>query len=643
MTPDGRFITFVANVTGFSGTNTAVYLWDALTATNTLVSINTNGVLNPAAICDSPAVSTNGQFVAFLSSSTDLTTNALAGDYHLYVRDAVSNVTQLVDIDLTGVGSSVSPTTVPSLNASGQLVAFECANANLVLNDRNHGFEAFVRDSFGGTTELVSGHHPSLPSVTPNGLSGFSFFTISGNGRYAAFASEADNLVANDTNGLRDVFMRDLLTGSNVLVSAGASGFAAAGLSTEPAISGDGRYVAFSSFATNLIASDTNTSENIFLRDLQSGTTTLVSFSINGIIPGNKDSYLPSISADGRYVLFHSKASNLAAGSFTGTENLFLRDLQMSTTYALTTNGLVTASMTPDGHFVAFVDSTGSGAGKIYLWNTQLAALSTINVLSIVTNISISPDGSQLASFGGSTLRVVNLISSSNVLVAAGNLNSRSGLQFSGNGSCLVYSLTTTNQVFLYDLQAGTNLLVSKSFNSSAGASGVSDSPAISADGRFVIYRSTATNIVANVASDFPNLFLFDRQTGANSLLTQSFQNGAPANNRSRTPIFSGNGRAVIFQSSASDIVAGDFNNAGDLLLYEFLYLDIIPGNSPLLGPTLIWPATPEQTYEVQYKNALDESNWQDVVGIVTILGNRAYLTDASPAPDQRFYRVIAY
>ena len=178
--------------------------------------------------------------------------------------------------------------------------------------------------------------------------------------------------MANDTNGYRDVFVRDLVAGTNILVSVNTNGIAGDGMSTDPAISGDGRYVAFSSSADNLVPGDTNKAQDVFVRDLQAGTTTLVSVSTDGVNPGNGDSFSPVISADGRYVLFHSKASNLAAGSFgSGVENLFFRDLQTGTTYPLTSGGMDAAAMTPDGHCVAFIGvAPGIPGTAVYVWNS---------------------------------------------------------------------------------------------------------------------------------------------------------------------------------------------------------------------------------------------------------------------------------
>src|SRR5262249_14791300 len=155
----------------------------------------------------------------------------------------------------------------------------------------------FRRDLVGATIELISVHDPALPSGTPNGFNTLFSTGVSTNARYVAFASEADNLVANDANGSRDVFVRDLLLQTNILVSADTNGFVGAGTSYEPSISGDGRYVAFSSTAGNLSALDNNNFEDVFVRDLQAGTTTLISVNTNGTGSGDYDSFSPTISS----------------------------------------------------------------------------------------------------------------------------------------------------------------------------------------------------------------------------------------------------------------------------------------------------------------------------------------------------------
>jgi hypothetical protein len=185
-------------------------------------------------------------------------------------------------------------------------------------------------------------------------------------------------------------------------------------------------------------------------------------------------------------------------------------------------------------------------------------------------------------------------------------------------------------------------LRLSSAFGTAGEGNADSDSPDISPDGRFVAYRSLASNIVPIAdANKVPHLFLYDRLTGTTILLTTSRATGAPADNRSLTPVFSGDGRTLFFASWASDLVAQDFNWASDVFALGFLYVSVT--TSPASGPTLTWPARPGETYEVQFKNGLNDAQWQAVTGNIAIQGNQGHLTDLAPSTGQRFYRVVAF
>jgi Tol biopolymer transport system component len=652
ITSDGRFITFVANTNGAPGT-TCILRWDAESGLTTLVSADLAGHASTNAVSDSPTIDPTGRFVAFLSRATNLVANPLQGDYHLYLRDIQSGTTTLLDADTNGVGSGVSPATAPRLSADASVVAFESPDAGLVANDRNRDYDVFVRNLAAGTNELISARDPVLPSLTPNGPNAISPYSVSADGRLVAFTSEADNLAPNCTNGFRNVFVRDMFASTTILASVATNGGPADGICSEPAISGNGRYVVFTSAADNLAPGDTNRASDVFVRDLQAGTTTLVSVNTNGTGAGNALSETPIVGSDGRLILFRSRASNLAPGSFTATENLFVRDTQVPTTYALTFAGLSSASMTPDGTLVAYADNAAASAGKIYIWDTQAATRIETNTLPAALSslpMSIAPNGTKVASLAGTSgIYVVDRVAQTNGLIATGySMGSRVGLRFSADARFLTYaaapSATSSNQVYLHDFTTQSNLLVSAVFGMATGGNAASDWPEINADGRFIAYRSFATNLLAIPTSNsVPNLYLYNRVSGISTLLSASTLTGGPGDNRSLSPVFSGDGHMLLIQSWASDLAPGDFNHWDDIFAQAFFYATISPGKPPGVGPIVTWPARPGETYEVQFKDHLEDSFWRPVKGSVLINGSQASLIDDTPTAGTRFYRVVAH
>jgi Tol biopolymer transport system component len=541
------------------------------------------------------------------------------------------------------------------MTPDGSLFAFEAPDGSLVPNDRNHAFDVFVRDTNAATIELISAHDPALPSVSPNGNSLLAASAASSTGRWLVFASEADNVVPNDTNGFRDIFVRDQWGDTNLLVSASTNGEPADGISSEPAISADGRFVVFTSAADDIAAGDTNAAPDVFLRSLSTGSTVLVSINAGGGGPGNGPSGSAWVSANGDYILFQSQASDLTTnGISTGTINLFLRNLYAGTTYALTTDGLVSASATPDGRLVAFTDAVGASEGKIYVWDTQAERRVSTNqvALGINTSLSLSPDGSRIVFLAGSPARVefVDRLTRTNGLLGSGGYasGSRVGLHFSADSRFVTYAAAPAylglSQVYLYDFQTRVETRISTALGTTNGANANSDSPVISPDGRFIAYRSAATNLVSGNGSALaPQLFLYDRLSETTTLLTASRLTGGPGNNRSRTPVFSPDGHTLFFQSWAADLVPLDFDQNGDVLALGFLYVSITPAGPAGLGPTLTWPSRPGETYRVQFTDDLNAQAWQEVSGGVTVTGSLASVTAPAPSSGTRFYRVVAY
>ena len=666
MTPDGRFIAFTANTSSSPGSAACIYVWDAQSNSTTLVSGDLSGAVPVNDMSIWPAITPDGRFVAFQSTAISLVTNSLAGDFHVYVRDLQDVITRLVDADPYGVGSGVTAITAPQITDDGRYVTFEAPDGSLVPGNAEQSSDVFMRDLLAGATELISKSDPALSCHTPNGASTLAPLSLSSDGTMVAFTSAADDFALIDTNGLSDVFVRDLATGNTLLVSVDASGaMPGNSLSGEPTISADGRFVAFSSSASNLVAGDTNNLSDVFVRDLGSGTTTLISVNRTGL-SANGVSYSPIITSDGHAVLFRSQANDLAAGSFgTAVENLFWRELGAAKTYAVSAfNSPSYLSSLPvtvasDGRFVAY----GRGANW-YVWDSQLHTnvyAGTVPGGSGIVALAISPDGSRIAytsALGFTNLYLVDWAVGSLKPVGSAGLSSHATLRFSADGRYLAYvsaraivpaDTNGLNDVYLYDCLTASNTLVSRPYSPGASANGDSDSPDISPDGRFVAYRSAASNLVPGDFNGVPDVFLWDRLTDATMLLSVSLWSDSSANNRSLTPVFSGDGTTVFFESWASDLVPFDFNGWSDIFAVSLLSSGEIPlfraaiASGPGPGTWISWPAVPGKSYRVQFKNTLADTAWQDLAGIVTLVGAHAYLNDVAAPSSQRFYRIIAF
>ncbi len=407
----------------------------------------------------------------------------------------------------------------------------------------------------------------------------------------------------------------------------------------------------------------------------------LVSVSMDGVHSGNGASYSPSISADGRYILFHSQATNLAAGPFKASvENLFFRDLQAGITYPLTTSGLSYAStvygvssaaMTPDGHSVVFNGvKAGTSVSGFYVWNALLNAFTFTNSASpVAPELAISPNGQALAYVTGSpaTLYVASLASNTVTAVSpSGTFLSHAGVGFSADGQFLTYAMassSTANQqnIYRYDLQTGANLLVSVNFNSAAITNAASDSPVISPDGRFIAYRSFATNIVPFDSNSDPNMFVYDASNNSTLLASANAAGNSSAADRSLKPVFSADGETLVFQSWAADISPGDFNNGSDIFALslagfplttgrggatnaapEGLFAQLFPAGTPGSAPVISWPLAAGNSYQVQYKTNLTDAAWLNLPGNVSFIGANGYLNDLLPSNGQRFYRIVS-
>ncbi len=398
-----------------------------------------------------------------------------------------------------------SGSTNPVISADGRFVAFTSSANNLVLRDTNNNGDIFVRDLQNGTTTRVS--------VANDGTQGTGFSSnpaISADGHFVAFTSNASNLVPGDTNNNSDVFVRDIQNGTTTRVSVANDGTQGTGFSSNPAISADGHFVAFTSSASNLVPGDTNGSSDIFVRDIQNGTTTRVSVANDGT-QGNSSSSSPAISADGHFVAFTSSASNLVPGDTNGSNDVFERDLQNGTTTRV--------SVASDG------TEANSGSSS----NSKPA---------------ISADGRFVAFQSNAT----NL--------APGDINNTTDVRSPSN-----------SQIFVHDLLTGITTEVSVASDGTEANRSASN-PAISADGRFVTFDSSASNLVAGDTNNFTQIFVRDLLTGTITLASPN-DNGSRGNNNSSNADISGDGSFVAFQSTANNLVVGDSNSSTQIFVRD--------------------------------------------------------------------------
>ena len=383
---------------------------------------------------------------------------------------------------------------------------------------------------------------------------------ISADGHLIAFWSYASNLVPGDTNNVYDVFVRDLASGVTSRVSVASDGTQANDEAYGPAISTDGRYVAFDSYASNLVAGDTNGKDDIFVHDRQTHVTSRVSVASDGM-QGNNDSSSPSLSADGRYVVFQSRASNLVAGDTNAGPDVFVHDRQTHVTTRVSVasdgsqadSGSYGSTISDDGRSVAFA----SAASNLVAGDTNGFTDVFVHDLQthVTSRVSVASDGRQANS--GSYVHAISadgrmvLFTSTASILLPGDSNGK------------------TN-VFVRDRTTNVTTLVSVALGGTQ-TNGDSRYPAISADGHYVAFNSLASNLVAGDTFGTSDVFVRDLEAGVTTRVSIA-SDGAPANGDPGSiylSALSADGRYVAFDSDASNLVAGDTNGTFDVFVRD--------------------------------------------------------------------------
>jgi Tol biopolymer transport system component len=426
----------------------------------------------------------------------------------------------------------------------------------------------------GAITERVS-----VASDRTQGNEHTTDWSISADGRYIAFTSGASNLVGEDTNASADVFIHDRLTEQTTRVSIATDGAQADSFSREPFITADGRYVAFTSEASNLVSADTNDTKDIFVHDRQVGQTKRISLASDGA-QANSWSVWPSISADGRYVVFESNASNLVSDDTNGFDDVFVHDRQtaQTTRVSVASDGSQgnARSFTPfisaDGRFVAF----SSGASNLVSGDTNddMDVFVHDRHTGQTTQVSVASDGTQ-----GNNGSYMPSISADGRYTA-----------FESDASNLVGDDTNGwADVFVHDRQTGETNRVSVANDGTQG-NGMSFDPSFSADGRLIAFTSVANNLVSDDTNDDWDIFVHNQQTGQTVRTSIAFDGGqmeipSALPSIEARPSISADGCCVVFGSNAANLVSDDTNDAWDAFVRDCgqvktaVYLPIILKN----------------------------------------------------------------
>jgi Tol biopolymer transport system component len=377
--------------------------------------------------------------------------------------------------------------------------------------------------------------------------------SLSADGRFVAFISDASNLVPGDTNGQIDVFVRDQRTRRTTRVSVGSDGTQGNNSSLAPQLSADGRYVAFGSYASNLVPGDTNAEHDAFVHDRWTGRTTRVSVAGDGT-EANQGSSNPVISHDGRYLCYTSNSGNLVPGDTNGTSDAFVYDqrrqrvarVSVTSTGAQANNQSYDQVISGDGRYIAYaslasnlVPDDTNGLPDLFLFDRRTGH---------VTRISVADDGAQ---------------ADADAIVTAISRDGRYILYWSPASNLVPGDTNAAGDSFVYDQRTRKVVRVSVA-SDGAQANGSSFSAGISADGRKVTYLSEATNLVAGDTNGTDDVFLHDRVTGRTTLVSVS-RSGQQANGPSTNSAISADGRHVALQSDASNLVPSDTNARTDV------------------------------------------------------------------------------
>ncbi len=616
--------------------NDEIYIYDTAAKTSTLITKDANG-LAVVGFSDSISFSEDGKRLAFLSSGQGLVeTPSSAAE--VYVADTQTGEITLVSLNAAGDGPSEEDSLFPQISGDGRFVGFVANDSDLVEPDNNSAQDVFLGDATGQTAPiLISVPDPNAASTSADGLSTASQNAITRDGRYVVFSSLANDIVPNDDNLQRDIFLRDLQANTTILINGDAAGNPPeTDSSFDPVISIDGRFVAFTSRAP-LLPLDTNGVEDIYLRDTQTKTTALISVNKDGTAAGNRGSTLARISNNGRYVSFLSSATDLVPNDVNNASDAFVRDMQTGTT-VLAGKATVAPLLSPSGKYVIVRDVNKSslfelGTGQVIpvstLTWTATGSFSDDDKFPFITG-PIPSDA--LTIFDPATVQTETVIPTdtmpgSAVLSPDGHyvayekvIHTDAGLRF---------------QVTVRDRSNGSELAVTD-----PSPIHVRPSPAFSANGKFLVFSTPNLEAGAGDTNPLSDIFAFDIAQHALKLISgAAAESDSPAS--SSAPSISADGSVIVFTSAADSLVVNDLNNFPDVFVYYQGAASGVQIKASLSNQgklVLSWPSTSGKQYQLQSAGSLG-GTWSDIGGPQSSENGFSILIDPT-TNTQQFYRV---
>lgn len=638
---DGRYVVFDSSASNLATPDTNNQ-WDVLLKdmqTGSLLKVSSSEFGSEAnSMSAYPFISGDGQYVIFSSGASNLVPGDTAGTADVFVKNIQSGqVIWLTHGSDSTAGNSLAGS---ALSLDGHYAAFFSSYNNIVIGDNNNGADVFWGDVSSDTLLRVntdSQNHETTPVQSAR-------LSITGDGRYVVFDSSADSLVSHDTNYQEDVFLKDRQTGEIYLISRGDS--EANGGSYNPFIAANGRYIVFHSYATNLTPNDRNQHADVFLKDMETGLITRLSTSLTGT-EGNDNSYQPSLSAEGRYAVFVSDASNLVSGDNNHVSDVFVKDTQTGAIAALSVsaqgvfgNGASDwVSISGDGRYCVFQSTASNLTGQenysgydVFITPNPLFSLSdqvivttswdltlkegsaddSLETLAVVTlslnqpsaqdiTISYHTQRAEVSGDHDATENQDYMATQGSILFKAGEISHKITVPIIPDYSPeadevfqLVIETPDRDKAILsgeglVDItiedddampQSITKVSVAQNGESGDGDSGMPlnaislfyPAATLSEDGHLVAFASTSSNLVKNQSSPqgVSEIFVKNLLTGE-VILASSSEDGVAAKGGSEAPVLSGDGTMVVFDSLGNNLIANDNNPNVDIFIK---YLD---------------------------------------------------------------------